>query len=179
MKNFLLAIFSLFMIAILSSCGQQLTPFSQRMVDEHNWSESDLQKVQFYLSENIVLRRDIGGEDSRIKDGKIKVVDGRKVEEVRFEKGTPGVMIFTPKSKLYAISFDSSDDKYLMFGPSKKQRGKYVLKAKDWNKNYGKVSYNGKIYTTPASSAFSSLLVDIKKAKKVSYKSQTAKGRKI
>ncbi len=179
MKNFQNYLLGFLLITLMASCGQQLTPFSQRMVEEYNWTNTDLEKVQFYLSDEIVLRRNIGTEDSRIRDGKIKVVDGRKVEEIRFEKGTPGVMIFTPKNNLYAISFDSSDEKYLMFGPSKKQRGKYVLKAKDWSKNFGKVTYNGKTYTTSASSAYASLLVDIKKAKKVSYKSQTAKGRKL
>lgn len=163
---------------LLSSCSPKLTPFTQRMYDDFSWSESDLKKIQFYLSDDIILRREKGADDSRISDGKIRVKDGRRVEEVVFKKGTPGVVIFTPKENRFAVSFDRSDN-YLIFGPSKKNGGRYSLRAKDWEKRYGRITYDGGTYYTDANSAFTTLMVDIKKANKVDYNSERVSGRKV
>ncbi len=163
----------------LSSCSKKLTPLTQGMVEEFDWTETDLKRVQFYLSNDIVLTRDLGREESRITNGKVRVVNGREVEEVRFKKNTPGVIIFSPKGNKYAVSFESSDDKYLIFGPSKKAKGRYVLLAKDWTKNRGKVTYDGKVYNTSSNSAYANLLVDIKLARSTKYKSKEAEGRRI
>jgi hypothetical protein len=173
----ILCILSLFSFV---ACSPSLTPFTERIHNELDFSEDDLQKIQFYLSEDIVLTRNLGGEESRITDGKIKVVNGREVEEIVFEKGTPGILLFTPKRERLAISFEvGGNDKYLMFGPNERAGGRYVLLAKEWRKSRGKVSYNGKTYETGSSSAYSSLMVDIDKYRKVSYQSSKAKGRKV
>lgn len=171
--------FFFFMIGLfLSSCSQKLTPFSQRMYDDFGWSDSDLKSIQFYLSDDIVLRREKGADDSQIRDGKIRVKDDRQVDEVVFKKGTPGVVVFTPKENRLAVSFDRSDN-YLVFGPSKKNGGRYTLRAKDWSKRYGKISYNGGIYYTDVNSAFTTLMVDIKKGNSVDYNSEKVRGRKV
>jgi hypothetical protein len=162
----------------LSSCSPKLSPFTQRMYDDFSWSESELKSIQFYLSDDIVLRREKGSDNSEIDDGKIRVKDGRRVEEVIFKEGTPGIVVFTPKENRFAVSFDESDN-YLIFGPSKKNGGRYTLRAKDWERRYGKISYNGATYYTDANSAFTSLMVDIKKAQKVEYSSDKVKGRKV
>jgi len=164
---------------LLSSCSKKLTPFTDRLHNEFGWTEDDLKQIQFYLSEDIVLRRNIGVEESRISDGKIKVIDGREVEEIIFDKGTPGVMLFSPKTNRIAISFEEGPDRYLIFGPSSKVRGRYVLLAKDWNRRVGKVSYDGKIYTTRAESALATLLVDLDAKRKSKYNSTVVSGRKV
>jgi len=172
-----------FMVAVIgllffSSCSPKLTPFTQRMYDEYSWSDGELKSIQFYLSDDIRLSRDIGSEDSKIKGGKIRVKDGRKVEEIVFKKGTPGVLVYTPKENRFAVSFDS-DDRYLVFGPSKQYGGKYTLRAKDWKKQYGKITYGEKVYFTDNESAFTTLMVDIKKANKVKYNREKVGGRRV
>jgi len=174
-KYFLAAVVGLL---FLSSCSPSLTPFTQRMYDEFAWSDAELKKIQFYLSDDIRLTRDVGSEDSQIQGGKIRVKDGRRVEEIKFKKGTPGVLIYTPKENRFAISFDS-DDRYLVFGPSKQYGGKYTLRAKDWKRQYGKITYGEKVYFTDNESAFTTLMVDIKKANKVKYKRENVDGRKV
>ncbi len=169
----------LFITAILlSSCSPKLTPFTQRMYDDFSWSDSELKQIQFYLSDDIVLRREKGSDDSRIDDGKIRVKDGRQVDEIVFKKGTPGVVVFTPKDNRFAVSFDNSDN-YLIFGPSKKNGGRYSLRAKDWERRYGIITYNGANYYTEVNSAFTTLMVDIKKANKVDYNSEKVSGRRV
>ena len=157
--------FAIFGIITLSSCSKQLTPFNQEMVREMNWNDEDLERIQFYLSENIVLRREARSGDASIREGKIKVIKGRKVEEIVFQKGTPGVFLFSPNSKNVAIAFEEGEDRYLMFGPSPKFNNRYVLLAKDWKKHSGQITYDGKVYDTPSGSAFASLMVDLEKAR--------------
>lgn len=168
------------LILLLTSCSRKLTHFTQDIYEEFNFTDKELERIQFYLSDDIVLQRKLRGEDSKIREGRIRVVDGSRVEQVVIEKGTPGVFLFSPKQNRFAISFeDSGKEKYLMFGPNVEVGGRFVLLAKEWDQRIGKVSYDGKTYTTTAESAFSSLLVDLKLARNVSYKSRKAGGRTV
>lgn len=179
MRNKALYLFA-FAAIILSSCSPRLTPFTQRLYKENGWSERDLQSIQFYLSKDIVLTRQMRDGESAIKDGKVKVVAGREIEEIRFPKGTPGVLLFVPKNNRFAISFEEGrEEKYIMFGPNQRYSGKYMMLAADWDKNYGTVSYNERVYRTDSESAFAALLIDLKAIRRTTVKSKTAKGRTI
>lgn len=175
MKNVL---FIAVLLATLASCSPRLTPFTANLRNEYGWTDDDLKKIQFYLSDEIVLWREIKDGDAKISEGAIKIRNGKKVEEIRFPKRTPGVYLFEPNSNRFAISFETDDNKYLMFGPSKR-RAEFVLLAADWRKNTGKISYDDRIYTTNSSSAFTALMVDLRKAKDLTVKRRTAKGRTI
>ena len=167
-------------IMTLNACSPKLRPFTQDLYNDFNWSDSELKRIQFYVSDDIVLHREAKSGQSEIISGEIKVVDGRRVEEVIIRRGTPGVLLFKPKDNRFAVSFEEgSDERFLMFGPSPKANGRYVLLASDWNRRKGKVSYDGKTFTTPSSSAFAALMVDLRKINKVSVKSRQAGGRKI
>lgn len=179
MRTQFIFFFSILLIG-LSSCSPRLTPFSQRIYSENNWSERDLQSIQFYLSEDIVLTRQRKQGESTIKDGKVKVVGGKEIEEIKFPKGTPGVLLYIPKERRFAISFEEGgDEKYLMFGPNKRYGGKYMMLAADWDKRYGTVTYNDNVYRTDNESAYAALLIDLKALRQVTVKSKTAKGRTI
>lgn len=173
-----LFVLCLLSLIVLSSCSKRLSYFTDHLYEEYDWSEEDLKQVQFYLSDDIVLYRDLSSEEARIQDGKIKIKNGRKVEEIIFEKGTPGLLLFSPKEDRLAVSFDQ-DNKYLMFGPNAKVGGKFVLLAKDWKKRSGQVTYGDLTYYTTSASAFSSLLVDLDHAGQVSHKVKKVKGRTI
>ena len=162
----------------LSSCSPTLSPFTQRLYEENDWSESELKRVQFYLSNDIILRRQASNSSSRIEEGAIRVRNGRRVEEVVIQKGTPGILLFMPKEQRFAVSFEDND-KYLMFGPNPKAGDRYVLLASDWNNRQGKVSYGNGKYWVDANNGIASLMVDLKRARNTSVKSRTAEGRKI
>jgi hypothetical protein len=166
-------------LLLLTSCSSSLKPFTQQLQDSYGWDERDLKKIQFYLSENIVLEREAGSGRSRIEDGEIRVVDGRRVERVVIRKGTPGLYVFQPRENRFAISFEAGDSKFLIFGPERELGGKYTLRAKRWEKNYGLITYGGKTYYTASENAYASLMVDLKKQKDTRVKTRTAKGRTI
>lgn len=183
MKNAHLFLATLLSSILLISCSPKLTPFTENLHDEYQWTTDELKQIQFYVSKDIVLRRQASKGSSKIERGEIKIIDGRKVEQIVIKKGTPGVFLFEPKTNRFAVSFESGNhkDPYLIFGPSLDVNGRFVLRAKSWDENrgQGKVSYDGKTYYTPNHSAYASLMVDLKRIRKTRTKSRLAKGRKI
>ncbi len=167
-------------VATLASCAPSLKYYTKDIHDDNRWSDSELKKIQFYLSSDIILWRDISRGESVISNGKIKMVDGREVEEVIIKKGTKGAFLFSPTKNHYAIGFDGSDDnKYLIFGPSEKVSGRYVLLAKEWDRRYGKVSYGDKEYKTSNESAFAYLMVDLDRKNNTKVSTNKASGRTV
>src|SRR5690606_16875218 len=159
-------LFSLILLSFMGSCSPQLSPFSSSLIRDFQYDNEALSRIQFYLSDDIVLNRQLRQGESTIDQGRITVRDGRRVEEIVFRSGTPGVYVFSPGDQKLAISFERGEDRYLIFGPSSRSRrggrggsGIYGLLAKEWESDYGTITYDGKEYYTPARSAFVTLLV--------------------
>ena len=137
-----------------------------------------MKQVQFYLSDDIIMQREVSGGSSEIIAGEIKMINGKEVEEIRIRRGTPGVLLFIPKNNRFAIGFEEGNNKrYLIFGPSPKVKDRYVLLASEWTRSKGTVTYEGKKYKVNAHNAFATLLVDLKKIHRTQVSSRTAKGR--
>ncbi len=164
----------------LSSCGPTLTPFTQDLYRKYDWDDHDLKRIQFYLSEDIRLAREYTGGASEIIAGEITVIEGREMDEVFIPAGTPGVYLFSPKRNRFAISFErDGPDLYLMFGPNPKMGDRYALLASNWSRSAGTVTYGGEKYRVSSRSAYSSLLVDLKKVARESRRSRVAGGRVV
>ncbi len=165
---------------IFTSCSPTLSPFTQSLYEDNNWTEDELRQIQFYLSNDIVLYRELNKGKSEIIEGEIKVVDGKQRDQITFNNGTPGVFMFSPKTNRFAVSFeDGGDDRFLIFGPSPKASNRYVLMASDWSKHRGVVTYAGQKWSVDANSAFSALLVDLKRLHSVDVNTRVASGRKV
>jgi hypothetical protein len=165
----------------LSACSPKYTPFTQALLNEYRWSEAELKRIQFYLSHDLVLRRQLGDTNVRIVSGEIKVRDGRRVEEIFIRQGTPGVFLFSPKENRMAVSFeDGKNDRFLMFGPNSNQGDRYMLLGSAWDRRgLGKVTYDGQEYEAEGSAQLATLLVNMKRARKMEVSSRVAGGRKI
>ncbi len=162
----------------LGSC-KNLVPYTDAMKTEHNWTVDQLKGVQFYLSHDVILRRELSKGTSEIIHGKIKMVDGKKVDEILIRAGTPGIMTDMPKESKMFVSFEVGDDHYLSFGVNPKKGDKFVLLAKEWNNGMGLVHYSGEEYYTDPDSHYAFLMVDLHKINNTSLKQHVAKGRKI
>ena len=165
----------------IASCSSKLTPFTQDLYEKENWSVSELKRIQFYLSDDVVLRREmVRGESSNISEGKILVENGHRIEEIRIPANTPGVLLFMPKEDRFAVGFDAlDDDLYLMFGPNPSMRQRYALLASEWSRNEGRVHYNGNLYDVDSRSGLATLMVDMKKTGTTEYSARKVSGRKI
>ncbi|NUO00978.1 MAG: hypothetical protein HUU01_10230 [Saprospiraceae bacterium] len=166
--------------SLFTACSPTLSPFTQRLYDNYNWSDEDLKRIQFYVSDDIVMRRELGTGSTEITSGKVRVVNGRQVEEIVIRRGTPGILLFKPKENRFAVSFeDGGESRYLVFGPNPKASDRYVLLASEWRKRTGTVTYDGRKFDVDADDAFATLMLDMKKFNKLSVESRTAGGRKI
>ncbi|MTB49504.1 hypothetical protein [Lewinella sp. W8] len=173
-------LFPLFLLCVLvSSCGPKLSPLSQRLIEDQGWNEDDLKRIQFYLSEDLILNRELRGGSSEIRNGQVKIVDGREVEQMVFKRNTPGVFIFSPKTQRMAISFERQDDNYLVFGPNPKAGNRYTLLASDWNRRRGTVTYAGQTWQVSSNDAFASLLIPLKRLRDNEVRGRVAGGRKL
>jgi len=163
----------------LSSCNS-LTPFTQDMYSDLNLATEEIKSVQFYLSQDIVLYKDVNTDEARVENGRIKLKERHKSEQVIIRSGTPGVVIFMPKQNRFAVSFENDDDKFLIFGPNERQNERYTLLGKDWSRDgFGKVTYGGQEYTTSTRNAMASLMVNINKMNTTTVKTKEVNGRKV
>ena len=149
------------------------------MYDRYDWTEDELSRIQFYLSDDVVLKRELVSGTKEIINGDVKIIDGKQVEVITIPKGTPGVLEFTPDKKRMAVRFEEGGERYLMFGPNPKYGGKYMLLASEWTRYSGKVTYEGSTYRTENNSQLAALMIDLKKLGKTDVDARTAGGVKI
>ncbi|NNC95875.1 MAG: hypothetical protein HKN92_09960 [Chitinophagales bacterium] len=163
----------------LSSCSKNLIPYTKQLQIENDWNRADVQRIQFYTSEDIILQRKLVDGKIKIESGKIKVVDGKKVEEVVIKKGTPGIAVYFPDEDRVGISFEIDDAHFLTFGPNPKKGEQFFLFASEWNNRVGRVTYNDVAYYTSPESSTAHLLVNLKEIRDWDIKQRKASGRKV
>lgn len=169
----------LLFVPLLSGCGPRLSPLTQRLVEQQNWSENELKRIQFYLSEDLTLTRELRSGGSEIRNGQVKVLDGREVEQILFRKNTPGVFTFSPKERRIAVSFEGSSDDFLVFGPNPQAGNRYVLLASDWGRNFGTVTYGGKKWRVSSADAYASLMIPLKMLRRADVNGKVVGGRRL
>ena len=161
----------------LGSC-KNLVPYTDALKSKYNLSDEQLKHLQFYVSSPIVIQRKVTAENNtQIDAGKIKIVNGEKVEEVVVPVGPKGVLVRNDNGK-FEISFEKDDTYYLRFGTNPNRYDSYVLLASDWQGKVGNVTYAGNKYYTSGESADAVLLIDIRKISSYQKESRIAKGRK-
>lgn len=162
-----------------TSCTPRFTYFTENLYKKQNWSQEDVKRIQFYVSDEIVLTRAISDDETAITEGKIRIVNGKKVQQVIIKAHTPGVLVLMPKEDRFAISFEADDDAYLMFGPNPKYYDRFALLAQDWEKERGKVHYKGQLYEVDNSGAFAALMVDLRREGNNQYEVKKVPGRTV
>lgn len=179
MKNIIQFLFASILMMSLVSCGPTLRPLTKSMYRDYGLDGKAMKKIQFYLSEDVVLYRKSTSGKSQIENGRVRMIKGQQVEEVKFPKGTPGVFMFSPDGDKIAISFDSSDENVLLFGPNPKLQNRYVILAKDWKSDQGIVEYGGERFKIRGADALAGLLLDARKLNSTEVKRTTVRGRTV
>jgi hypothetical protein len=173
-------VFLAFSVMLLTSCSPQLSTFTRDIYTDQNLTDNDLKKIQFFLSDDIVLYRYLEeGGNYQINEGALRVRNGKKTQEVVIKAGTPGVFVERPKDDHFSISFEQNDDsKFLTFGPNPKNGGYYELLATSWSKRSGTVTYANEKFTT-WSDVIPRLLVDLKQTRTETIERTKAGGRRV
>lgn len=69
-----------------------MAPLTQEIRYQHSLSDDELRGLQYYLSDDVVLRRVVESHERRVTGThKLQLVEGKMVEQIVIEKGTPGV----------------------------------------------------------------------------------------
>jgi hypothetical protein len=162
----------------LGSC-KNLVPYTDALKTKYNLTDDQLKHLQFYVSSPIILQRKITAYNyTQIIAGKIKIVNGEKVEEVVVPTGTKGVLVKNDNGK-FEVSFEKDDSYYLRFGTNPNRYESYVLLASDWHGKVGNVTYAGNKYYTAPESADALLLIDMHKISNYQKNARVATGRKV
>ncbi|MBL0309656.1 MAG: hypothetical protein IPP77_08270 [Bacteroidetes bacterium] len=160
------------------SC-KTLVPFTDSMKQRYNWTDEQIRSIQFYVSHDIILQRRLSNSSTEIVQGKIKMKQGKRVDEILIRSGTPGVLTEIPRENKMMVSFEMGDDHSLSFGINPNMGDKFVLLASEWNNGSGKVHYSGLEYNTDPDSRYAHLLVNLRKIDKMQVRQRIAGGRKI
>lgn len=165
-------------LLFVSSC-KNLVPFTNNLRDQFNLTEQKMRKIQFYVSTDIVLQREVSNANTKIESGKIKMVNGKRVQEIIIPAGTKGVLVDVPRENKLLVSFEINDNHYLSFGINPNAANHFTLLASSWNGSVGTVTYADEKYETNPESKFAELLVDLRRVQKMKMKQRVAKGRKV
>lgn len=147
----------------------------------------DIKQVQFYNSEEIILARQIKKEEINVAEGKVRIENGKHIEEIIIPANTPGVCELN-NEKTLKVSFDAGDGKTIPFLVEKRgevvSSGSYFkIGAKKWvrtsrGRKVGKLDYEGEIYNIVRGSD-SKLMIDKSVLNRVKRDTHVAKGRKL
>lgn len=178
---------SLFAIVLLSSCGVNRMYFTVQTKQEIENAGVDLSQVQFYNSEEIILARQISKEELKVAEGKVRIENGKNIEEIIIPANTPGVCELHDEKTL-KVSFDTGDGKTIPF--LVERRGDMVVAgsyfkigAKTWTRTdrgrkIGTLDYQGQDYQL-VRGAEARLMIDKSVLNRVKRNTHVAKGRKL
>ncbi|MBK6730063.1 MAG: hypothetical protein IPG60_03535 [Bacteroidetes bacterium] len=171
--SFLLSILTL----ILASCTSDLIPYTQSLAKDAQLNDEQIKKIQFYVSNDIILYHYLDNATVDVVGGEIKIIDGRRAEEVIIESGTPGVAVGREGNQIM-ISFDA-DGSFLRFAPNPGYGGQYTLMAKDWDGRNGIVQYAGSDFYTSEGASVATLLINLQQIDESETTSKTVGGRTV
>lgn len=164
---------------LLSSCSQKRVPFTQQLREKHQLKPEEIKAIQFYISNDLVLRR--GDQESKkvTNDGELTLLNDAVMEEVVIKAGTPCLIRDVIDGNQVTVSFEDNGNKFLVFGSLNNRDGYYTLRALDWNKGRGKLSYGEKMYVTSPGSKDVFLVLKLKSLEKFRVDKTIVPGKKL
>lgn len=173
MKSSITRIFFVFLtILLLESCSSKKV-FTSAIKQSCGLNQEQLQQIQFYTSEEIVLRKTQEKSDAKIKSGKIIVSNKKDAETIVIPKHTPCVLV-KDLGKIFLLSFEYGEGKLLAFGSY--TGAQYTLYAEKWEGTTGTLEYADREYQTTGDAC---LLVNMKELKRVKKRYRVVHGRKL
>ena len=101
-------------LLIIASCARTIT-FSHDMRERINLLDDDLKKVQFYVSEKIIIQREFVNWKSEINpQHDLRQIGNHYLETVVINTNTPGIVVEANDDELH-VSFEPDPNFYLVF----------------------------------------------------------------
>ena len=166
-------------VLIISSCSQKVY-FNTQVRKQLEDLNIPLNKLQFYVDRDVILRREISKEETKASSGVVKFENGKYVNIIKLPMYTYGLCTKIYPNKLN-ISFEDVDGKFLTFGYPKNgsDENAYQINADEWNGNIGKINYEGKVFYIDEKSSDAKIMINQQWKAKKDVKQRVMKGRKI
>lgn len=117
--KYLLTLF--FGTLILASCSNKIF-YSSELNAQVAQKKLDVNKIQFYVSKKIVLKRVLPHNNAELASGEIHFEDGKLIDQIIIKKNTPGTCEFIDGGFMF-MSFEEGNNKLLKFNQG--GNGKY------------------------------------------------------
>lgn len=177
MKYFLI----IFIGVLLTSCGRKVA-FTNQIKDEFGLdAETQLKKVQFYISQTIVLQRvKQSGTQGTTESGALVTNKNREEDRITIQAQTPAIFEKYGPTGEMTIRFEVGQGRVLSFNV--RQQGNtsryYLVAAWDMNRG-GELTYGNEKYTVQSSAGNAYLMVMLKNLQKTKRKDRVVKGMKV
>jgi hypothetical protein len=167
------------LVVSFASCSPKIQ-FTQAVKEQHQLTDQEMKKLQFYISADIVLQRNQkDASDKDTDDGELIITSGSSIDQVIIPAGTPGIVIEMKGENAMLVRFEPGEGKYLEFGDPKNRKGPYQLipEGEKGGKRY--VTYAGKKYSLSGTSEYVSLTFKMKRLNKFRKDEHVVKGMKL
>jgi hypothetical protein len=179
-------------VLLISSCANNV-PFTKSLIKDYKLSNADIEFLQFYLSDYLILEREIEDIDKELTNShSLKKVEDKFVDHIVFKKGTPCIVTKATKDTFY-VAFEPNEN--LIFCSSLTSNNTFSLQFNtqlDSRKSFkfadkrlsmqvalkGEVIYQNEIYQVFLESGTPYLMVNEKSIKDLEKKKRTVKGMK-
>ncbi len=164
---------------LLFGCATKV-PFTHELRSEYNLAPDDLRRLQYYLSDTVVLQREVGNDEIVTVNRRVKIRRESSVEQVVIRRRTPGVAVGSGTHSL-DVSFEHGNQiKFGIDNDAKVRRGgvyqMMLPTTKDGQEN---VIYGGATYSNTNYSSDVYILVVLQELEKFRKISRRVKGRRL
>jgi len=188
MKTILSSVLVASLLGILSGCSssrkmsRDYVPFTSQLKHRLERDSIDIKKVQFYIDQKLILSRYLDDEKAQVTSGKVRLENGKYINEVIVPPFTPGVCEDILNGNLM-ISFEKgSSDMGFGLG-SGYTANTYVLYGYDWRNGTAVVNFDNKKFrvrcATCTDVAMTRLLIKKNVVDKVEKKTHVLSGNKV
>jgi len=143
MKKILL----IFSVISLTGC-QKNVYLTGSLMHQLQENELDLTRIQYYNDNPLYLEREVPSSDANIKTGKVIFKNGRYINRISLEKGTPGKLQKEDAGHLLLSFENGKEDNALHFGPVAGEKGEFFYQLVDvqGNSAFSRLDYEGNKY---------------------------------
>lgn len=165
----------------LASCGTKV-PFTNQLKDEFGLdAETRMKRVQFYISQTIILQRvKQSGTQGTAENGVLVTNRNKEEDRVTIQAQTPAVFEGYGKNGEMIIRFEVGQGRFLTFNVRQESSSsKYYLVA-NWDMNRGgELTYGNEKYTVQSAAGNAHLMVMLKKLQRTKRKDRVVKGMRV
>jgi len=115
------------LLCLLASCTRVYVPYTLQLQEEYNLTDEEVMQLQFYVSDKVMLEREIIAVDKKVsKEHRLKKVEDKLVDQVVFRSLTPGIAV---ELLPYMLRVAFEDQGYLTFKSEGEPENYYYFKS--------------------------------------------------